>query len=157
MKKISLVFLAICMMIFGLFSACTRETETVTYDFESLSSQLEESGAFSDILSPVELDIAAQFYGIDPNDVSESKVLCSTVATTEEIALFKCVSTEAAAKVKAAAAERVETQRATYESYAPQEMPKLDDAIVMQNGVYVFYIVSADASKAQAVLDNLNK
>jgi len=36
-------------------------------------------------------------------------------------------------------------------------MPKLDDAIVKQDGNYVFYIVTADSSKAQTVLDKYMK
>ena len=155
MKKLGLILLSACMML-GVFTGCKQENQTVQYDFESLSTKLQDSGAFSDILSPVELDTAAQFYGINASDVSESKVLFSTGATTEEIGLFKCVSTEAAVKVKAAADARVETQRTTYESYAPAEMPKLDDAIVTINDVYVFYIVSADSSKIQTVLNELD-
>lgn len=156
MKRISLVLLAAC-MIAGVFSGCAQKAKPAEFDLEALSSQLEQSEAFSDILSPVSKEIAASFYGFEDADVTQCVVLCSTGATTEEIGLLKCASEEAAAKIKANAAARVETQRAIYESYAPGEMPKLDDAIVTQNGLYVFYIVSADYTKAQAVLDAQNK
>jgi hypothetical protein len=155
MKKIGLIFLTTCMLL-TVFSGCSQKAKTVNYDLDTLSSQLKDSGAFSDILSPVDIKIVASQYGFDVSDVTESKVLCSTQATTEEIGLFKCSSEEAAERVKTAAAARVESQRETYESYAPAEMPKLDDAIVKQDGLYVFYIVSADESKAQAVLDKQN-
>jgi len=155
MKKVGLIFLAACMVL-GSLTGCSQKSKTVNYDLDALSSQLEASGAFSDILSPVDIKIAATQYGIDTKDVAESKVFCSTGATTEEIGLFKCTNDEAAARVKAAADERVKSQRTAYESYAPAEMPKLDDAIVTLNGVYVFYIVSADTSKAQAVLNKQN-
>lgn len=154
MKKISLSILSLCLILVG-FTGCVQVAEPVEYDLQTLSNQLKESGAFSDILSPVTLDIAAQFYGIETSKIAEYSMLCSTGATTEEIALFKCTNVDSAAKVMTAAKARVETQRTTYESYAPGEMPKLDDAIVIQNDVYVFYIVSADASKAQTVLDSL--
>ena len=144
-------------MIAGVFSGCAQKAKPVEFDLEALSSQLEQSEAFSDILSPVSKEIAASFYGFEDADVTQCVVLCSTGATTEEIGLIKCASEEAAAKIKANAAARVETQRAIYESYAPGEMPKLDDAIVSQNGLYVFYIVSADYTKAQAVLNAQNK
>jgi len=156
MKRIGLVLLAACMA-FGVLSGCGQKAKPVEYDFAAMSSQLEQSGAFSDFLSPITKEIAASFYGFESADVTDCAVLCSTGATTEEIALFKCATEDAAAKLKANAAARVETQRAIYESYAPLEMPKLDDAIVTQNGLYVFYIVSADYTKAQAVLDGQNK
>ncbi|MBP8639977.1 MAG: DUF4358 domain-containing protein [Oscillospiraceae bacterium] len=156
MKRVGLLLLAAC-MITGIFSGCVQEAKPAVYDLEALSSQLEQSGAFSDILSPVSKDIAKSFYGFEDADVTECVVLCSTGATTEEIALFKCATEEAATKLKASADKRVQTQKETYESYAPAEPPKLDDAIVTQNGLYVFYIVSADYTKAQAVIDTQNK
>lgn len=156
MKRISLTLLAAC-MIFGALSGCGQKAEPVEYDLAALSSQLMESGAFSDFLSPIGKEIAASFYGFEDADVTECSVLCSTGATTEEIGLFKCTNEESAKKIFANAQARVETQRSIYESYAPLEMPKLDDAIVTQNGLYVFYIVSADSAKVQAVLDGQNK
>ena len=151
-----MVFLAAC-MVFGIFTGCGQKAKPVEYDLDALSQQIEQSGAFSDILSPITKKIAASFYGFDDVEVAECVVLCSTGATTEESALFKCSGEEAAAKIKASADKRVETQRTVYESYAPGEMPKLDDAIVTQSGLYVFYIVSADAAKVQSVLDNRSK
>lgn len=156
MKRVCLTLLAAC-VIFGAFSGCGQKAEPANYDLASLSTQLMDSGAFSDFLSPVSKEIAASFYGFEDADVTDSSVLCSTGATTEEIGLLKCANDEAAAKIFSNAKARVETQRAIYESYAPLEMPKLDDAIVTQNGLYVFYIVSADYTKAQAVLDAQNK
>ncbi len=156
MKRICLIVLAAC-VVFGAFSGCGQKAESVDYDLAALSSQLMDSGAFTDFLSPISKEIAASFYGFEDADVTDSSVLCSTGATTEEIGLLKCANEEAAAKIFANAKARVETQRAIYESYAPLEMPKLDNAIVTQNGLYVFYIVSADYTKAQAVLDAQNK
>ena len=156
MKRISLVLLSAC-VVFGAFSGCGQKADPTEYDLAALSSQLMESGAFSDFLSPISKEIAASFYGFEDAEVTDCSVLCSTGATTEEIGLLKCASEEAATKIFANAKARVETQRAIYESYAPLEMPKLDDAIVTQNGLYVFYIVSADYTKAQAVLDVQNK
>ena len=156
MKRLSLALLSICMII-GIFTGCAQKAKPAEYDLETLASQLQESGAFSDFLSPITKKIAASFYGFEDADVTECVVYCSTGATTEEIALFKCASEEAATKLKLSADKRIETQKAIYESYAPAEPPKLDDAVVTQDGLYVFYIVSVDSAKVQAVLDNQNK
>lgn len=145
MKKASLLLLAVC-FIMALSAGCSSHEKV--YDVNLLADSLEDSGAFSDILSEVDIKIAAALYGFDEADVAESKLLCSTGATTEEIGIFKCVDKAAAARVLAFAQKRVESQRTAYESYAPAEMPKLDEAIVEQKGVYVFYIVSNDAEVA---------
>ena len=156
MKRFGLRLLAFC-MVFGVLTGCAEKAKPAEYDLEALGKQIEESGAFSDILSPVNKEIAASFYGFEDAEVTECVEYCSTGATTEEIALLKCASEEAAVKIKTNAQARVETQRTIYESYAPMEMPKLDDAIVTQDGLYVFYIVSADSSKIQAVLEGQKK
>lgn len=155
MKRALSAVLAVC-LIFASFVGCGQKAKTVDYDLEALASKLLDDGGFSDLLAPITKDIAASFYSFDDAEVSECVIYCSTGATTEEIALFKCDNEDAAAKLKANAEKRVETQKTIYESYAPAEPPKLDEAIVEQNGLYVFYIVSADSGMAQAVLDSFN-
>ena len=156
MKRVRLVFLVLC-MILGIFAGCAQKAKPAEYDLAALATKLQDSGAFSDFLSPITKEIASSFYGFEDAEVTDCVVYCSTGATTEEIALFKCADEAAANKVKANADNRIKTQKAIYESYAPAEPPKLDDAIVKQDGLYVFYIVSANTAKAQAVLDSLNK
>ena len=156
MKRLSLVLLAAC-MVFGILAGCAQKAKPAEYNLEALATQIKDSGAFSDILSPITKSIAASLFGFEDADVSDCVVYCSSGATTEEIALFKCANEEAATKLKANAEKRRDSQKAIYESYAPGEPPKLDDAIITQNGLYVFYIVSVDSSKVQAVLDKQNK
>ncbi|MEG1316898.1 MAG: DUF4358 domain-containing protein, partial [Oscillospiraceae bacterium] len=151
MKNKILLLLAVGVL-FCLIYGCAPATKPVEYDLAALSAEVSESGAFSDLLSPVQVDIAASIYSFDTKDVTECSLLCSTGATTEEIGLFKCVDDAAATRVKATADARVKSQRTAYESYAPDEMPKLDEAIVSQNGLYVFYIVSKDSAKVDAIL-----
>lgn len=149
MKRTLSILLVAC-LVMALAAGCGQKQNN--YDLAELSKKLEACGAFSDILSEVNVKAASSLYGFDAADVSECRLLCSTGATTEEIGLFKCVDEAAAARVKTAAEARVVSQRTAYESYAPLEMPKLDDAIVKQDGVYVFYIVSAKAEAAAAAI-----
>ena len=152
MKKIVIALLAVC-LIAAAFTACAPEIETAEYDLEKLATKIKDSGAFSDILSPIDDSIVPTLYGVYAADVEDVVVFCSTGATTEEIGIFKCVSEEAAQRVEEAAAKRIISQKNLYESYAPAEPPKLDDAVVKTEGLYVFYIVSVDTPKVEAVLD----
>lgn len=153
MKRMVLFVLAAC-MVFGVLSGCAGEAKPVEYDLDALSEALYQSGAFSDFLSPVSKDIAATFYGFADAEVTESVLLCSSMATTEEIGLFKCADEAAAEKLLAAAKTRAQTQSDIYASYAPAEPPKLEDAIIKREGNYVFYIVAVDYTKVQAVLSS---
>jgi len=156
MKRTVSIILALCVLTL-IFTGCTKKAGTVEYNLKTLSSDLQKSGAFSDILGEIDQKSVSTLYGVASADVSDCVVLCSTGATTEEIGLFKCADADAAARVLKAAKARIDSQKEAYQSYAPAEIPKLGDAIVRQDGVYVFYIVSADTAKAQAVLDKQGK
>ena len=156
MKKALTLILAAGLLIAAL-AACGGKTTAKDYDLAAMAADLKTNGGYSDIISPIEKNVAAKLYGVDAATISDCQVYCSTKATTEEIGLFKCTDETAAASLLTAAKARVESQRDTYSSYAPAEMPKLDDAIVKQDGNYVFYIVTADSSKAQTVLDKYMK
>lgn len=156
MKKTTVLILAACLFI-AVFTGCGKNAKAENLDLAAMATDLKDDGGFSDILSPVEKDVAAKLYGVDAATISDSQVYCSTKATTEEIGLFKCTDEASAEKLLTVAKARVESQRTIYSSYAPGEMPKLDDAIVKQSGGYVFYVVTADSEKAQAVLDKYLK
>lgn len=154
-KALTLIFTA--GLLIAALAACGEKTEAKKLDLAAMATDLKDNGGYSDIISPIEKDVAAKLYGVDASGIADCQVYCSTKATTEEIGLFKCTDEKSAEALLKAAKDRVESQRATYSSYAPGEMPKLDDAIVKQDGNYVFYIVTADSAKAQAVLDKYLK
>ena len=156
MKKTITLLLTACLLTTAL-AACGTKTAAKDYDLAAIAADLKTNGGYSDIISPVEKDVAAKLYGVESAGIADCQVYCSTKATTEEIGLFKCTDEKAAAALYEAAKARVESQRSIYSSYAPAEMPKLDDAIVIQDGNYVFYIVTADSAKAHAVLDKYMK
>lgn len=149
-KKITLMILVFGLMA-ALFSGCSEQSEN--YDLGTLVDEISGTGAFSDILSDVSSEMAENLYGYDEADVTECRLLCSTGATAEEVGLFECRDTAAAARVEEKAEARAQSQKSAYEAYAPAEIPKLDDAVIMAKGRYVFYIVSTDAEKVDKVLE----
>ncbi|NLV86613.1 MAG: DUF4358 domain-containing protein [Clostridiales bacterium] len=152
MKKTLIVLLALCLMAMA-FTGCAPKAETAEYDIDKMALKIKDSGAFSDMLSPIDTSIVPTLYGANASDIEDVVVLCSTGATTEEIAIFKCIDSEAAERLVSAAEERIISQKNLYGSYAPAEPPKLDEAIVKADGIYVFYIVSVNSAKVQAVLE----
>ena len=156
MKKALTLILAAGLLIAAL-AACGSKTTPKDYDLAAMAADLKDNGGYSDIISPVVKDVAAKLYNVDAAGIADCQVYCATKATTEEPGLFKCTDEKAAAALYEAAKARVESQRSIYSSYAPAEMPKLDDSIVKQDGNYVFYIVTADSAKAHAVLDKYMK
>lgn len=141
-------------LVLGILTGCGgREQRARELDFELIYTDLHGAGGFSDLLSLVDDNIAAGIYDVDPEDVTECKVYCSTGATAEEIGLFRAKDEAAAGRLLTAARARAESQKLAYEHYAPAEIPKLDTAVIKQNGVYVFYVVSGDPAQSEETLD----
>lgn len=69
-----------------------------------------------------------------------------TGATAEELAVFETKDADAAAalvqKLEARNADRIES----YSSYIPEEVPKLENAVILSGGRYVVLCVAKDAS-----------
>lgn len=154
MKKTVAVVIALCLM---LCAAACGEKAAADFSLEDCSRELLASEAFTDLLSPITAETAAGLYGIDASKLSEAQVYCSTGATAEEIALFKAVDEAAAKEIKAACEARIESQKESYESYVPEEVPKLEKAIIRTGGVYVVYVTAADPGAAGKILDGYIK
>ena len=104
------------------------------YDPETAAQALLDSGAFSDALDTVDQDTAAALYGIDADTITGSAVYTSLSAGAEEIAVLVLTDEDAAAAALDGLEARVADQKAVLESYQPDEVSKLDSAIVEQRG-----------------------
>ncbi len=78
--------------------------------------------------------------------------VCGSGAFPDEFGVFTAETTEKADEIKAALDKRIETQKATYKDYTPDEMYKFDDCFVKQDGNTVYYAVTADNTKAEEIL-----
>ena len=113
------------------------------YDPETAAQALLDSGAFSDALDTVDQDTAAALYGIDADTITGSAVYTSLSAGAEEIAVLVLTDEDAAAAALDGLEARVADQKAVLESYQPDEVSKLDSAIVEQRGNSVLLAVAA--------------
>ncbi len=155
MKKTVTTVLVLGLMLCAL-CACGGK-DAADFSLDDCARELLASDAFTDLLSPITNETAAGLYGFDVSKLSEAQVYCSTGATAEEIAIFKAVDEAAAKEIKTACEARVEYQKESYESYVPEEVPKLEKAIVRISGVYVVYVTAADSTEAGKVLDGFIK
>ena len=69
-------------------------------------------------------------------------------------ALVKATSEDAAKEILSAFEQRVILQSESYADYMPDEVPKLEDAVVRREGVYVLLCVAEDADGGVEVMDN---
>ena len=125
-------------------TACgAKNTASDGFDPAQIASMLNKSAHFSEELSEASQDILLRRYGLDDTTVEAASGYAGTPAVVDEIAVFKTDDIEA---VTEAAMTRIASQKTTYESYAPNEMPKLNDAVVETIGDCVVVCVSNDPS-----------
>ena len=90
-----------------------------------------------------------KLYGV--SNAKEAVVYISSGATAEEIALFSFETQEEAKQAEELAEARIREQRESFESYVPEEVKKLDNAVILQSGNEVAVCV-ADGKAAKEIL-----
>lgn len=100
-------------------------------------------------------DLEFYFTELDVTGVtSSSYYMCASGAYPDEIAVFIFDTAENADNAKSAVQARLDKQISVYESYTPEEMYKLEDAIVEVRQNIIFYAVTENNSRAQEIFDS---
>lgn len=99
-------------------------------------------------------DGAPSLYGIFDADgyTGDSVLYVSSAATPEEIAVFEVDPAFSAAQLTELAEARIANQKDMYSSYAPEQVPKLDSAVIRSCGNFVIVCICADNAKAASLL-----
>lgn len=155
MKKAIALIVAACMLL--LLTACGGG-KARDVDLDALAKDLAASGAFTMDISQYAMnaDLAAPTYGFDAGDVEKS-VFYFISGTGEEIFLAKAASEDAAEKLEGLCADRVTAQKASLENYAPDAIPRLDNAVTVRQGLYVVFVVAEDSAAAKTIVDKYVK
>lgn len=108
---------------------------------------------FSGEMVAVDADTMELRLGFTTDGISDYAVyICGSGAYPDEFGIFTADSSEKADEIKTALEKRIESQKATYTDYTPEEMYKFDDCFVKQDGNTVYYAVTADNTKAADIL-----
>ena len=137
---------------FTLFS-CGKAETAGEVNLEDLAKTLLADGTFTDALALIDDDTIAVLYGID--NAVEQYVYIGSGATPEEIALFSFATAAEAEAGYALAQMRIADQKEAFSDYNAWEMPKLEDAVVRQYGLYVALCVSGDGQAEMILEENL--
>ena len=139
-------------------TACGGKGESgAGYDPAATAQALLDSGAFTDTLETTDKDTVAILYGVEADSIVDCACYTSLSAGAEEIAVLTMKDADSAKAAMAGMETRVADQKTALESYQPDEVSKLDKAILTQSGNTVVLVVAADADKAQSTLDGLSK
>ena len=133
-------------------SAAAAQTDT-TADVSAIGDKLKSDITYEDELVEFDDSKITSILGIDAAKYSKARVYVgSSGATPEEIDCFEAVDETAAADIKAVLEKRVESQKTLFEDYKPEQMDKLNDAVIISNGNYVYLSISNDSAKAKEII-----
>ena len=142
-----------------LLSGCGEKAPAAAaaYDPAATAEALMASNAFSGALEEIDQEMIPAYYGLDEGTIQEAVAYGSLSAGAEEIVVLVLKDEEGTKAAVEALKARVESQKQALKDYQPEEVAKLDGAIVDQRGNSALLVVAADASAAQTVLDGLDK
>ena len=113
---------------------------------------MEQSQPFGE-LAPLSEKLIGKYLDVELTLVTDSAMaMDGTRATAEQIAVLTAADAEALATVKAALQTYLDSLLIQYRDYAPAEVPKLENAVLRENGLQIALVVCADASAADAAL-----
>lgn len=151
MKK--LVSLALAAMI--CLGLCACGAKQAPFDVtETSKTLLKTPGVFSEELAELDRAVLDALYGVEePDGVTDAVSYVSTGATAEELTVLAFEDEKAAEAFQSKALSHIGEVREANESYRPQEMPKLEKALVERRGASILVLVCADLEAAEALLN----
>ena len=155
MKKfVKVLALVLCLML--ALTACGKGSY-ISFDdvYNDLTTDIDFGGNMAEMS-----EIAAEnFYLIYDTDILEEFVIYmdESNATPNEIALFRLAKESDRTTVETIVKNRINDLKIGFEDYNPDEMYKLENAVVKSSGNYVMMVICKDNSKAAEIINSYLK
>lgn len=158
MKRIAASAAAILMAL-TLFSGCSQTgSKTITAPTDEVAQKLMDSLSFEYPLNQLPEDAANRLYKLEGEILEEQAVYVGTGgALADEVSVWRVKDEKDAKTVQEAAEKRVENQKASFQDYVPEEMPKLEKAVIQVDGDTIILCVSSDPEKAKEVISSFEE
>ena len=152
LKKIVCLLLAVIMVL--PMPACGKEKneDVKEYDGNALMQALLNQVKFDDAMSSVG-DFATLYFPEVPSSATISMYTGSGYYA-DEVVLISMQSAEDLETVMASVDKHLEQMNAQFKNYIPEEVAKIDNAVIWQGGSHVIVCISNDYATAQKILDN---
>lgn len=151
MKKIITVILAFS-MIFAL-TACGGNGKKAQSPSEIMTS-IKKDITFPEM---AEIDKASLngYFEIKTDDIEEmAYIIAGGGATADEVLILKMKDGADINDIKTKVEARKKMQTELFESYSPNEVPKLKSSVVETKGNYIFFAITNDNAKAKKIFND---
>ncbi len=152
MKKKSR-YLVLLFALMLLLSACSSKDSTpyTTAD----AGKLLDAGVFSGEMEEVDLYIVSLLYGLSEDSILDgvSYMAINASVSADELTILIMEDENAAKDAEEACQKRVENQIQSYQSYGPDQVPRLEEAVILRRENTVLFAVGDPESLTEALSD----
>ena len=124
------------------------------FDVDTLGSDLATKITYQDSLAQMDLDSAGMFLNLSGLDVVKASVYEGSGGTAEEIVVLECATDADAKKAEDVLKTRVSEQIESFTDYVPEELTKLNAAVIKVSGKYAVLSVSDTPDEARKIIDS---
>lgn len=152
MKKILSILLAVLSM-FAVFCSCGKDGGK-TPETKAVADAIKQSTEFVELVELTNDNITRRYFGIELDEIVEySALVCSNGANADEIAVFKMKEKDDIEDMLEIVRERKQELYDSFVDYVPEEIGKIEKAVIGSNGNYVYFIVCDDIATAKAAAE----
>ena len=145
MKKYLFFLLALCLLLTG----CAAKQAALPAAQE-VADKIAKSQAFSGELTRISQNRTEALLDLEAESYREAVMLMdASMATPEMVAVLTAENEEKASQLAQHLQDYLDSLAEEYEDYRPEEMPKLNDAQVLQNGAQCVLAVAPDQAAAR--------
>lgn len=154
MKKLFIQITGLSMT-FLMISGCG--SSTINIDTSTAVQTMTEKITFTDKFVNVDSESINRIYGVDESLVKSCAGMSGSGSTAECIAMWEANDESSAQDIEKQLNDFLNSYKEGYAEYKPEEVPKLESAILQKNGVYVVLCISADNETAKTVVNDVLK
>lgn len=140
----------LCLLAALTLAGCAKTTAIHPAD---TVAQMQEKLTFTDQMAELDKDGACRVYGVDASLVEDCAGLRGSGATAESFSVWEAVDADSADKLEEQLEAFLDSWIEGYSDYKPEEVPKLESAVLEQEGKYVILCVSADNEAAEPLIE----
>ena len=135
-------------------ASSAKSSQAAAVDVTKVADRLLNEIKYDDKLAEAEKESIDVIYpGLPKDKIKAMKIyVSSSGGTSEEIAAFEANDEETAKEIETKLNERVEAQKTSFKNYVPEELKRLENALVIRKGNYVYLSVSGDSDKAKSII-----
>lgn len=141
MKKYRYIMVIAVIIIIGII-LFTNSKKDVKIEINKLAKEIIKNVNFEDEMNETDNGTIEKLYNI--NNAVSQKVYISSGATAEEIAIFEFENKNEVNDAFEKANNRIEEQKESFKNYAPKEMKKLEEALIIKKGRFLIVCVTED-------------